>query len=269
VICVTHYLREDWSHSRFEEVEFSGSRFHNVYFQDVVMRGAWLQRVDIDGYVDDVRINGVDVGPLIEAELDRRDPDRALARPTDADGFRRAWEVVVRRWDGAVQRARSLPEEMLHERVDGEWSFIETLRHLVFATDAWVLRAVLGDPAPYHPLGLAHTEMPPDTPLVPRDADARPSLDEILAVRADRMATVARVLEALTDERLEEMTERVTTPGYPESQSFPVRRCLRAVVNEEWLHREFAERDLAVLEQRHAQGATSPERATVPGSGEW
>jgi hypothetical protein len=247
---MTEYLRQDWSHSRFEEVDFSQSRFHNVYFQDVVMRGAWLQRVDIDGLVDAVTINGVDVGPLIEAELDRRDPDRVLVRPTDADGFRRAWEVVVRRWEGAVQRARALPDELLHERVDGEWSFIETQRHLVMATDAWVGRAILGDPAPYHPLGLAHTEMPADTPGVPHDAAARPSLDEILAVREGRMATVRRVLSELTDERLDEMTEPVLEPGYPESEAFQVRRCLGAVVNEEWAHREFAERDLAVLESR-------------------
>ena len=254
---MTEHLRADLTGSRFEEVDFSRSRFHNVYFRDTVIRGAWLQRVEIDGYLDDVTINGVDVGPLIEAELDRRDPDRMLISPTDAEGFRRAWEVVGRRWDAAVQRARAVPEDLLHERVDGEWSFIETLRHLVLATDAWVLRAVLGDPAPYHPLGLAHTEMPADTPLVPHDADARPSLDEILAVRADRMATVARVLDDLTDERLEEMTEPVLEPGYPGSESYPVRRCLGTVVHEEWLHREYAERDLAVLERLVAAPQTA------------
>src|SRR3954465_7287362 len=96
---VTEYLRADLSHSRFEEVDFSQSRFHNVYFRDTVIRGAWLERVEIDGSVGEGTINGVDVGPLIEAELDRRDPDRTLVRPTDADGFRRAWEVVGRRWD--------------------------------------------------------------------------------------------------------------------------------------------------------------------------
>ncbi len=245
---VTDYLRADLSDSRFEEVDFSRSRFHNVYFRDTVIRGAWLQRVEIDGYIDSVTVNGVDVGPLIELELDRRDPDRALLRPTDADGFRRAWDVVVRRWDAAVERARSMPEDLLHERVDGEWSFIETLRHLLLATDAWLLRAVLGDPVPYHPLGLAHSEMPAGIPGVPHDTEARPSLDEILAARADRLATMARVLEELTDEQLDEMTQPVLEPGYPESESFPVRRCLTTVINEEWLHREFAERDLAHLE---------------------
>ncbi|HYY12112.1 MAG TPA: DinB family protein [Kineosporiaceae bacterium] len=248
---MAEYVREDWRGSRFDEVDFGGSRFSNVYFTDTVIRGAWLQRVEIDAYVDGLVINGVDVGPLIEAELDRRDPDRALTRPVDADGFRLAWQVVTRRWDAAVQRARRLPEEVLQERVDGEWSFVETLRHLVFATDAWVLRALLGDPAPYHPLGLAHSEMPADTPGVPHPVDdVRPSLDEILAVRADRFAVVAQVLADLTDERLDATTVPVLGPGYPESVAFPVRRCLMAVVQEEWLHRGFAERDLAVLEGR-------------------
>src|SRR3978361_886569 len=110
VMPVTDYLRADLSHSRFEEVDFSQSGFHNVYFQDTVIRGAWLQRVEIDGYLDEVTINGVDVGPLIEAELDRRDPDRMLVRPTDADEFRQAWAVVERRWVSAIQLARGLPE---------------------------------------------------------------------------------------------------------------------------------------------------------------
>ncbi len=246
---MTSYLRADLSDSRFEEVDFSRARFRNVYFRDTVIRGAWLQGVEIDGYLDDVRINGVDLGPLIEAELDRRDPDRVLARPTDADGFRRAWDVVMRRWDAAVERARALPEELLHERVDGEWSFVETLRHLVFASDAWVLRAEQGQPSPYHPLGLPHSEMAADTPGIPHDPDARPSLEEILDVRRDRTATVAGVLHDLTDERLAEMTRPVLEPGYPESESFLVQRCLGAVVSEEWLHREYAERDLARLEQ--------------------
>jgi hypothetical protein len=51
-------------------------------------------------------------------------------------------------WGGTVERARRLPPALLHESVDGEWSYIETLRHLVFATDARIRRAILGDPAP-------------------------------------------------------------------------------------------------------------------------
>ena len=245
------HLKQDWSGSRFEEVDFSGSWFHNVYFQDVVMRGAWLERVEIDGELRSVVLNGVDVVPLVQAELDRRDPDRVLVRATDAAGYRAAWDMLERRWGDTVTRARALPEELLHERVDREWSFIETLRHLVFATDAWVLRAYLGLPRPYHPLGLPHTEMG-ELPGVPHDADARPSLDEALAARADRMAVVRRVLADLTDERLAGWTEPVPDPGYPASESFAVSRCLGAILREEWEHRLYAERDLAVLEARRA-----------------
>ena len=72
----------------------------------------------------------------------------------------------------------------------------------------------------------------------------------MLELRADRMATVRRVLEELTDERLSGMTEPVIAPGYPEEESFAVRRCLQTVLSEEWEHRLYAERDLAVLEAR-------------------
>lgn len=230
----------------FRDVDLSNARFRNVDLTGTVVRGAYLADVDISGEVDGLRVNGVDVAPLVEAELDRRYPERATMRARDADGFRAAWVILERLWHQTVDRARSLPPDLLHERVDEEWSFIETLRHLVFATDAWVRRAMLGDPSPWSPLDLPHDDMP-DAPGVPRDLDARPSLDEVLALRADRMATVRRVIAELTDETLAGQTDPVAEPGYPESESFAVRRCLRAIINEEWEHRLYAERDLDVL----------------------
>ncbi len=180
---------------------------------------------------------------------DARLTERELMRPVDAAGFRTAWEVLEKLWAETVERARALPEELLHERVDGAWSFIETQRHLVFVTDAWVRRALLGEPSPWDVLDLPHDEMG-DVPGVPRDYDARPPLDEVLLLRAERAATVRATLAGLTDERLAETTEPVLEPGYPESEKFDVRRCLLAVVAEEWEHRLYAERDLAVLTRR-------------------
>lgn len=223
--------------------------FHDVEMRDVVIRGAELKNVHIDGDLRNVTINGVEVWPLVDAELNRRHPDRAKMRPTDPAGFREAWDVVEQLWAGTIERARRLDPEQLHASVDGEWSFVQTLRHLAFATDAWVRRAILGDPAPWHPLGLPWDGMP-DTPGVPRDRDARPSLDEVLALRLDRMATVRTVVDGLTDESLAADTEAVEGPGWPPPRSFPVRKCLLVVLNEEWEHRMFAERDLAVLEAR-------------------
>jgi DinB family protein/pentapeptide repeat protein len=243
------FIREDLSGATFDQVDLTGARFRNVDLTGATIRGALLINVDLDGMLENVTVNGVDVVPLVEAELDRRYPDRPKMRPADAGGFREAWDILERLWQQTNERARRFDPALLDERVDGEYSFIETHRHLVFATDAWIKRAILGEPAPWHPLGLPHDEMPDDLP-VPRDLTARPSLDEVLALRADRMATMRQVLADLTDERLAGMTEPVIEPGYPESESFPVRRCLGAIVNEEWEHRLFAERDLAILESR-------------------
>ena len=250
---------EDLSGSRFERVRLRGARFRAVDLCDarfdgvalhgVVMRGVEFVGGEIHGDVDGLTINGVDVGPLIEAELDRRYPDRPKMRPTDPAGFREAWDVVERLWERTVARARRLEPELLHRSVDGEWSFIETLRHLVFATEAWIHRALLGEPAPWHPLSLPWDEMV-ETPGVPRDRDARPPLDVVLELRRDRMATVRRVIGDLTEETLAADTVPVDAPGWPEPRSYPVRECLLIVLNEEWEHRLYAERDLAVLEAR-------------------
>jgi uncharacterized damage-inducible protein DinB len=243
----SHFERVDLTRAEFRAVDLSHARLLGVDMTGVVMRGVELVDARIDGEIRKLVVNGVDVAPLITAELDRLEPDRVKMRPTDAAGVREACDILERLWDRTVARARSLDPELLHERVDGEWSFIETLRHLVFAADSWVRRALLGDPAPWHPLGLPWDEMP-DTPGVPRDRAARPSLDEVLALRRDRMSSVRTVVDGLTDESLAGHTEPVDGVGWPPPTSFPVRQCLLIVLNEEWHHRLFAERDLDVLD---------------------
>src|SRR3954454_17968289 len=245
----SRFERVDLSGASFHDVDLSGSRFRGIALHRAVISGSELSDVEITGEVVNVTINGVDVAPLVEAELDRRDPDRVTMRPTDPAGFRAAWDLLETLWAGTVARARRLEPDRLHESVDGEWSFIETLRHLVFATDSWVGRAILGDPSPWHPLALPWDQMP-DTEGGPRDRDARPSFDEVLEFRADRMANVARVLAELTDEQLAGSTTPVEGVGCPPPKSFPVREILMTILNEEWWHRQFAERDLATLAAR-------------------
>ena len=255
------FFRADLRGSKFERVDLNGAQFRtadlseaefrNVYLHGVVMRGVELVNVDIQGEIENITINGVDVGPLVNAELDRRYPDRAKMRPVDPAGFREAWDAVERLWEKTVERARNLPSPLLYESVDGEWSFIETLRHLAFATDSWIRRGILGDPSPWDPLDLPWDEMP-ETPGVPHDRQVRPSLDEVLQLRHDRMSTVRQVIEGFTDESLDGHTEPVEGPGWPEPRSYPVRECLLTILNEEWEHRLYAERDLSVLETRNS-----------------
>jgi hypothetical protein len=235
--------------SRFHMVDFTGSAFDHVRLKDMRIRGE-LVNVEIEADVDNLRINGVDVGTIIEAELNRRYPERGVifgARTPDE--IRVAWATVQTLWEPTVERMRSLPAATLNERVNGEWSSIQTLRHLVFATDAWILRTLLGRSSPFHPLGLPYEQMP-DTPGVPRDHDAQPSLEAILEVRADRMRVMTDVVTELTEVRLEAMTEPVAEPGYPESEAFPVRRCISCILCEEWEHHQFLTRDLDILATR-------------------
>jgi hypothetical protein len=91
----------------------------------------------------------------------------------------------------------------------------------------------------------------PDTPGVPNDRAVQPSLDTVLALRRDRMSSVREVIGSLTDESLAGHTQAVEGPGWPESRSYPVRQCLRIVLNEEWEHRLYAERDLDVFFARN------------------
>jgi DinB superfamily/Pentapeptide repeats (8 copies) len=253
----SHFERVNLIGAEFRAADLSQARLRGVDMTGVAMRGVELVDARIDGEIQNLLVNGVDVAPLVNAELDRRYPDRVKMRPTDPAGFREAWDLVERLWDATVARAGSLDPELLHESVDGEWSFIETLRHLVFATDAWVRRAILGDPSPWDPLDLPWDEMP-DTPGTPRDREARPSLDEVLALRRDRMMSVRTVVDGLTNESLLARTEPVDGVGWPPPESFPVRECLLIVFNEEWNHRLFAERDLDALET----GSTSAPATT-------
>lgn len=245
----------DLRDASFDDVDLAGSRMRLVDLSDVDvrgarvhglrLRGAELSNVEISAELDRVVVNGVEIGPLVEAELNRRDPDRTKMRPDAPDGFREAWAIVERRWNTTIDAARELPASMLHERVDGEWSFIETLRHLNFASAAWVSRMILGDPGPWHPLDLPWDEAP-DWDGIPRDRTIRPTLDEVLAVRSDRHATVSGVIDGLDVDQLAS-TVSCTEPGFPTLEDFPLAECLRIVLNEEWEHRNFAARDLAAL----------------------
>jgi hypothetical protein len=170
-------------------------------------------------------------------------PERAKMHPDDVDGFKEAWSILLRLWDDTLERARSLPAEALHARVNGEWSFIETLRHLNFASAAWVGRMILGNPSPWHPLDLPWDEAP-GWDGIPWDRDVRPPLDEVLAVRRERQAMVGGVIASLSAEQLASKVSR-PEPGWPQLGDVPFEECLLIVLDEEWEHRGYAERDLS------------------------
>jgi DinB superfamily/Pentapeptide repeats (8 copies) len=232
--------------ARVEDANFSGARLHAPDFEGAKITDASFYGADISGEIGGLRVNGVEVAPLIEAELDRRFPDRTKLRATDPDGLAEAWALIEGMWQATVARARALPTPLLRERVDDEWSFVETLRHLVLATDIWLRRMVKGQARPYHPWGLAGSWLT-DPASWGIDAAADPSLDEILAVRRERMDEVQAAIAAVTPEELDRVCTPPETPGHP-NRSYPVLGCLHVILKEEWEHHQYAVRDLESLE---------------------
>ncbi len=221
------------------DCEVSGLKIVDCYGGDVYLGGAFERVV----------VNDVDVTGYVEGELDRQHPSRRLAREaTSPDDYRAAWDAIETLWASTLDRARLLPEATLHERVDGEWSFVETHRHLLFGSDAWLGNAVLEEQAPYHPLGFPYGGMPADAAeTLGLTLDATPTLDEVLDARHHRMATMRRLLEGLTEAELDRTCGRKPAETYPD-QEYLVRRCLKVVLKEEAEHHRYAVRDLAVLE---------------------
>ena len=153
---------------QFVERNLRRARFVESDLSDVVMRGVEIAGMDIDApWLSEGRgllVNGVDVAPFVEQELDRRFPGRSQRRAQSPAGLRAAWTLSEQAWDAAIAQAAALPEGSVEIKIDHEWSFAETLRHLVHATDLWLGRSVLGlSEGEFHPLGLGHGSTVPAT----------------------------------------------------------------------------------------------------------
>ena len=236
----------------FTGADFTGAKFRDCDLRQVKITDSWLVDVNVSGLVDRFVVNDVDVTAFVEGELDRRHPERVQLRAVRTAGdYRAMWETIERLWSDTIARAGRLPEPALGLRVEDEWSFIETLRHLVFATDAWAGRAILDEPMPYHRFGLPSTGYPPaDATALGLDPGARPSLAEVMEVRASRMTLVRGIIDGLTDASMERVCLQPPSPLHPE-ETRTVGRCLRVIMREECEHRRYALRDLAALEAGH------------------
>jgi hypothetical protein len=243
----------------FTSADFAGATFRDCDLNGVKITDSWLVDVSVSGLVRNLVVNDVDVTAFVEGELDRRHPERVQLRAMrTADDYRAMWDTVERLWAETVARARRLSEPALHQRVDDEWSFVETLRHLVLATDMWAGYMILNKPAPHHPLGLPCTAFPlADVAALGVELESRPTLPEVIEVRITRMGMVRGIVERLTDDDLERECPRLPAPSYPEA-TYTLGRCLKVVMTEECEHRHYAVRDLAKLEATSPHGERQP-----------
>jgi DinB superfamily/Pentapeptide repeats (8 copies) len=238
---------DDLRAAEFTDTSLHGARFRRVDLSGVVMREVDVAGAEIDApwlYGGSLVVNGVDVVPLVEAELNRRFPGRSERRAGDPDGLRAAWAALERAWEATLERAEGMPAGTVDVSVDGEWSFAQTLRHLVLATDAWLGRAVLGLEQPFHPIGQAFAGAEDDGLDPALFATVPPGWTEVLEVRAGRVAMVRDVLATVTADELATPRHNPWAPEYPETTL----SCLHVVLEEEWEHLRYAVRDLDAIE---------------------
>jgi hypothetical protein len=137
-----------------------------------------------------------------------------------------------------LQRAASLPEDALQVGVNGEWSTVQSLRHIVLVIDLWLSKVILGADDPFHPMALPPSFMPPKLPGSSIDPDARPSFDEACDALRGRLESVQAYVDALTDADLARPVQ---------AHAETVGGALNVLFTELKAHNSFINRDLDVL----------------------
>jgi hypothetical protein len=243
---MTTYSRtKEFEAASFVRASFKGAAFRSCDVSGVTMRSVDVDGLDIDShdlFFGSLFVNGVDVVPLVDAELNRQFPGRELQKAQTPDGLREGWVAVQAAWQTTVA---GTPPELVDAHVEDEWSLAQTLRHLVLATDAWLRGGILQVQQPFHEIGQIFTgaaEMGFDMSIFRADA---PSYEEILAVRAERQQLVTDFLATATPELLAE--ERQDPWGGGGDWRPSVGDCVRVILEEEWAHLRYVRRDLALL----------------------
>lgn len=229
----------------FHQEDLRDTRFVDCDLTGLTMRGVEMRTADIDSpwLFDDavVLVNGVDVMPYVVAQVNAQFPGRALKDAQDPDGLRAAWTALEEAWAAAVDRAAQLPDGAVDVQVDEEWSFAQTLRHLVLATDLWFGYAILKQERSFHPLGI-YDESPSGFPFAEHGLTRESAAyADVLSARASRQAMVREFLASVTPQILDEERSNPHAPQHPQT----VRSCLHTILEEEWEHLRFATRDLA------------------------
>ncbi|GEL96350.1 DinB family protein [Cellulomonas composti] len=240
----TYRGTKEFEGATFVRSSFKGATLRFSDVSGVTMRGVDVDGLDIDShdlFFGTLVVNGVDVVPFVDAELNRQFPGRELQKAQTPEGLREGWVAVQAAWQATVD---GTPAQLVDAHVEDEWSLAQTLRHLVLATDAWLGRGIQRRPQPFHELGVIFTgaaEMGFDMSIFRVDP---PSFDEVLAVRAQRQQQVTDFLAAVTPELLAEERD---DPWGGDDWHPTVGDCVRVILEEEWAHLRYVRRDLALL----------------------
>jgi uncharacterized damage-inducible protein DinB len=201
------FERRNIAGSVFRDVSLRGSVFEDVNLAEATIHNATLENARIEGsYIKGLTIDGICVDELIEAELDRRDPERLRLRIRDIHDPPSVLGVMAR-----LEQLRSRFRELLRSAAPkrlathpsaNKWSALENVRHLLFAEDLYLNRLILQNRQPLDKLGLlpAHLVRWPGFEQV--GSTPSEDLETILAAWDGVHAGTQAFLSDLTPERL-------------------------------------------------------------------
>ena len=215
----------DLRRSMFRDTDLNGSRFFHVS----------MSEVSVDGVIEGLVINGVDVTNFVNTN-DRWFPLRTQLSPPDDEGIRTAWSSIASEWEKLYAHAAALPAEVQLLSVNGEWSFRDTLRHMVFVHDKWFNWPFLGKRT-FDAIGLPNTgSQGREWPGL--DLASEPSFDNVLAWRRMQVESFGCYLDGLALKQLPNESD------IAENGVVPTVMCFHAILEEEFEHLRYAWRDI-------------------------
>lgn len=228
----------DLSDSVFWGVNLQRSLFRDTDLSDATFFHVFLKNVSIDGEIDRLVINGVDVTAYVN-EHDRWWPLRNNLSPDSVDGIIASWATVRSEWKTLLASVADAGPTVVNQSVNGEWSLNETLRHLIFAMDKWFSVPLLGH-STFNALGLPNTSSQ-DRNWPGLDIAASADIEDVLQVRGRQHQEFEDFLSSL---RLEDLPETVSIE---ENGPVPALMSFHVVLEEEFEHLRYMVRDLATL----------------------
>ncbi len=203
----TVFNRVNLASGVFDDVNLGNATFQNVNLEAATIRNANLKNLHIDdAYIEGLTIFGFDVAQLIEAEEDRRDPERVRLRMRDCYD-----PQCVRNMLARLETIRSAFREKLRATDPhllttapgpGRWCALEHVRHLMFAEDLHLNHFILQNENPLNPMGML-PEFLADLPKY-QNVGTEPCTDRetILAAWDSTHAAMMAYLADMTSETL-------------------------------------------------------------------
>jgi hypothetical protein len=103
---MTTYSRtKEFEAATFAKASFKGATFRSCDVSGVTMRSVDVGGLDIDShdlFFGSLFVNGVDVVPLVDAELCRQFPGRELQKAQTPECLRQGWMAVQSAWQTTV-----------------------------------------------------------------------------------------------------------------------------------------------------------------------